>query len=336
MANRIRRTPERRARAFVAPAAVLACVAISCRAPTVASATSPVTGRTAEEAKQNLPRAPAAGAKERPAAEAAIDAQPRVVVMPSGEAYLVLRAGPERLADGIAWDVLYLAGYDGGAELARPDAQDRLAAIAHDLLEAFRPIAELGQVDRFSVTAAFGKPGGSAAVERLWFRRDAATWHADAAAAERGSAQLPAVDTDIAREPHEEASARDAAAEFIADADRADYDAAWAKTSARVKAMMSRVEFERHLAAIRAVESDDDRKLFMSFSVPVERFLPGANMVAWVGCATDDGPAVETLELRLDDDMEWRVSGVVQLVALAPSEMGPQAGSSAAETDTGL
>jgi len=254
--------------------------------------------------------------------------------MPSGDAYLVLRAGPERLADGIAWDVLYLAGHDGGAELARRDAQDRLAAIAHDLLEAFRPIAELGDVDRFSVTAAFGKPGGSAAVERLWFRRDAATWHADAA--ERGSAQLPAVDTDIAREPHEEASARDAAAEFIADADRADYDAAWAKTSARIKAVMSRVEFERNLAAIRAVESDHDRKLFVSFSVPVEPFLPGATMVAWVGRATDDGPAVETLELRLDDDMEWRVSGVVKLVALAFSEMGPQAGSSVAETGTGL
>jgi hypothetical protein len=254
--------------------------------------------------------------------------------MPSGEAYFVLRAGPERLADGIAWDILYLAGYDGGAELGRPDAQDRLAAIAHDLLEAFRPIAELGQVDRFSVTAAFGKPGGSAAVERLWFRRDAATWHAEAA--ERGSAQLPAVNADIAREPQEEASARDAATEFLADADRADYDAAWAKTSARVKAMMSRVEFERHLAAIRAVESDDDRKLFMSFSVPVERFLPGANMVAWVGRATEDGPAVETLELRLDDDMEWRVAGVVHLVAAAPSAMGSQAGSSAAEAGTGL
>ena len=334
MANTIRRTLTVRARARMAAAALLACVAIACRAPTLASATSPLTARPNGEAKQNAGEERAAGARERASAEA-IEAPPRVVVMPSGEAYLVLRAGPEQLADGIVWDVLYFAGYDA-AELAPPDAQDRLAAIARELLEAFRPIADLAQVDRFSVTAAFGKPGGSAALERLWFRRDAATWRAEVAAAERGAARLPTVDTDIAREPQEEASARDAAAGFISDTDRADYDAAWEKTSARVKAVMSRVDFERHLAAIRAVESDDERKVFVSFSVPVERFLPGSNMVAWVARTTDDGPAVETLELRLDDDMEWRVSGVVQLIAPAPSEMRPQAQSSAIETGTAL
>jgi hypothetical protein len=335
MANTIRRTPTRRARALMATAALLASVAAACRAPTLASATSPRTVPPGGEAKQNDRADTAAGTGEHGAAAAAIEAPPRVVVMPSGEAYLVLRAGLEQVADGIVWDVLYLAGYDP-AELAPPDAQGRLAAFAQDLLEAFRPIADLAQVDRFSVTAAFGKPGGSAVVERLWFRRDAATWRADAAAAERGAAQLPKVETDVAREPREEASARDAAAGFISDTDRADYDAAWEKTSARVKAMMSRVEFERHLAAIRAVESDDERKVFVSFSVPVERFLPGANMVAWVARTTDDGPAVETLELRLDDDMEWRVSGVVQLIAPAPSEMRPQAQSSAIETGTAL
>jgi hypothetical protein len=48
--------------------------------------------------------------------------------------------------------------------------------------------------------------------------------------------QVPAVHAEVVRDPDEEAGARETAAEFITDADRADYDAAWAKTSARVKA----------------------------------------------------------------------------------------------------
>jgi hypothetical protein len=238
--------------------------------------------------------------------------------MPSGKAYLVLRSGPEQRDDALTWEVLYLAG-DDASELARPDAQEALAAFAQDLLGAFSPIAELAQVGRLSVTAAFGKPGGSAATERLSFTRDAAGWHADASAAERAVAQFPTVDTEVARDPQEEASARDAAAEFISNADRADYDAAWAKTSARVKAMMSRADFERHLEGLPEPDGASERDIFVSFEARVKQFLPGASMMAWVARATAGGPVVETLELRLDDDMEWRISGVAEL-APPPSE----------------
>jgi hypothetical protein len=133
-------------------------------------------------------------------------------------------------------------------------------------------------------------------------------------------AQVPAIDTPVVRDPNEEARARDAAAEFISDADRADYDAAWAKTSALVKAVISRAEFERRLAALPRADAGRDGKLYLAFSAAMDRFLPGAFMEAWLARESSDGVAIEALALRLDDDMEWRIAGVLKAIpARAPA-----------------
>jgi hypothetical protein len=92
-----------------------------------------------------------------------VEGSPRLLVLPSGDAYLVLHAGPRGLVEGAAWDVVYFAGYDA-AVLARPDAEAALTSTARDLLEAFRPLAEVARAERLSVSAVFGKPGGRGAV----------------------------------------------------------------------------------------------------------------------------------------------------------------------------
>jgi hypothetical protein len=131
---------------------------------------------------------------------------------------------------------------------------------------------------------------------------------------------VPAFHDEIVRDREEERSARDAAAGFISDADNADYDAAWARTSALAKAMMSRVDLERVLAPMAHVGSAGDPTLYLSYSAPPGRILPGAFMEAWLVRDTVGGPIVDSLVLRFDDDLEWRVAGMLELTtAPAPS-----------------
>jgi hypothetical protein len=259
---------------------------------------------------------PAAERKEDGTA-IAVAASPRAIVMPSGHAYLVLSVGPAQRDGAIAFDILYLAGADS-AELARPDAQERLAAVAREFVAALAPVVDAAPVEHLSVSAMFGKPGQGGAVERRWFARDGAGWRENPRATERGVAQVPPVDPTFTRDRDEEAGAREAAAEFISDAARGDYDAAWARTSAIVKAVMSRADFERTLAQLTRSGRGGEADVYVSFPVPMERFLPGSMMEAWMAREAADGPVVETLALRLDDDMQWRVANVVQLVRTPP------------------
>ncbi len=285
----------------VRSAAVLVAFAVvACRGPAAAREAPPVTAP------------PIAGSQEDRRAPLAFDASPGIVVMPSGDAYLVLRAGAERVGDGLVWDVLYLAATDP-AELARPEAEARLASIARDVAQAFRPLAETARAGRLFVTAMFGKPGTNGAIAQLRFTREEGRWRGDGNAARRAVAPIPRVHIEVFRDPDEEVSARVAATDFLADADRADYDAAWARTSAVVKAVMSRAEFERHLSALPRTGARGE--LYLSFSPSLERFVPGALMVAWLGLDTADGPGVQALALRLDDDLEWRVVGVATATA---------------------
>jgi hypothetical protein len=325
MANPINSIPRRSARASAL--ALLSCTALACH---TAGATSSTTAAAAVAASETGTASLPVKTSERPPARvstessesrpapALADEVPCVLVTPSGNAYLVLRAGPARHDPALTWDVLYLAGHDAG-ELARPDAQDRLAVVARELVAAFAPMAEIGHIERLSITAMFGKPDAAGRVERLWFTRDAAGWHAAVAAGERGVTHVPPVQIALSRDPGEEASARDVAAEFISDVDRDDYDAAWARTSALAKAIVSRADFERTLEQLPDPDRDRDGDLYLTF-VAAQRFLPGANMIAWVARETAVGRIVEMLSLRLDDDMTWRVADVAGLAAApAPS-----------------
>ncbi len=294
-------------------AALLAFAAVACRAPVAAREASPVTAPAASpEAVSVTAPPPTAESQQGRLAPVAVDVSPGVLVTPSGNAYLVLRAGADQVGDGLVWGVVYLAGTDA-AELAHPEAEARLASIARDLLDAFRPLAETARAKSLLVTAVFGKPGATGAIAQLRFTRDEGRWRADGNVARRAVAPVPPVDIEVVRDRDEEASARVAAAEFLADSDRADYDAAWARTSAVVKAVMSRTEFERHVTALSGARPRGE--LYLSFSTSVERFVPGVFMVAWLALDTAEGPGVQAVVLRLDDDLEWRVAGLATATA---------------------
>lgn len=230
--------------------------------------------------------------------------------MPSGNAYLVVRVGPEERDQAITYGVLILASYDP-AVAERPDAPDRLVVAARELLRAYGPIADGGGLSRVAVSAMFGAPGERGSVLRMTFTRAADGWNVPADG-ERGEIVIPQVRTDLERYPEEETSARSAALAFVSDADHGAYDAAWARTSAFAKALLSRADFERNLAQLPAREGSDVHALNLSFPLPTGPFLPGATMVAWADRATAVGPTVEMLVLRLDDDVEWRVSDVIE------------------------
>jgi hypothetical protein len=317
MENTIGRILRRSARGASAAAVLLGCASIACRTPDVSRRAAPVT-------------VPPGAKPMEISAPLVVDVSPRVVneaparvvVTPSGGAYLVLRAGPEQLDDGSAWGVVYHAGDDAEAP-ARPGAEAGLVSVANELLEAFAPLADVAQVGRLSVTALFGKTGGIGVMERRWFARDAGRWRADGGARRFAVAPVPPIDAALVRHPEEEARARGAAVEFISDADRGDYDAAWSRTSALAKAIMSRTEFERRLSAFHHVGTAGGAEPYLAFPASGEWFLPGALVEAWLARKLVDGPGVQAVVLRLDDDMEWRVATVLEAKSDSASSVDP-------------
>lgn len=330
--------PHQRRGAGAFALALLSCAMLACRTPT--RATPPMAAAQAEARDERRVgcRASDDGARqEAPTATSSdrlktspvlLEGPPRLLLTPSGSAYLVLRAGPEEREGAITWDVLFVAGYDATA-LEHPDTPDRLAAAAAEILGAYGPIAETGGLARLSTTAMFGQPGESGSVVRFTFTRDATGWKPPASG-ERGTARFPPLRAELARHPDEETNAREAAAAFISAIDRADYEAAWARTSALAKAAMSRADFERELEQLPHADVDRPPELHLAFALPMGRFLPGANMVAWAPRATAVGPIVEVVVLRLDDDIEWRVVGVAGWSARRESSPTVRQGSSAA------
>lgn len=274
-----------------AAAALLACTSIACR--------TPVAPRSA--ASPSSP--PAADARQDGPVPVAVDS--RVVLTPSGGAYLVLRAGPEQIGDDVAFTVMYRAGGDAEADLA---------LAAGELLEAFGPLANVVHAGRLTIAAISGKPGGRGAIEQRGFVRDARRWRPEGPARRRAVPQVPTSDAGMmVRDRDEETSARVAAARFISDADRADFDAAWARTSALAKAATSRTEFERHLAPLRHADAAGEAKLYLSIPASAYRFLPGSFMEAWVEREAEGGSRIQVLELRLDDDLEWRIAAFLEM-----------------------
>lgn len=244
------------------------------------------------------------------------DPRPLLVVMPSGDAHLILGSAPSRRSDHVVWDVVYLAEGTAAAQ-GEPGHSERRAAIAHELLEAFRLLAEVAQADQLTVTAVLGRPGAQGAAEQYVFDRRSGDWRADGAPSWLAVPRVPLIVPDVVRDPDAEDRAREAAVAFLLDADRADYDAAWERTSPLAKAVMSRAEFERRLASSSAARPVATAP-YLAFPAPASPFLPGAFLEAWITRESPRGASVETLTMRLDDDMEWRVAGVAKLTKARP------------------
>jgi hypothetical protein len=137
--------------------------------------------------------------------------------------------------------------------------------------------------------------------------------------------QVPAIDMDVVRDRDAEARVLHLAAEFVSDTDRADYDAAWSRTSALAKATMTRAEFEHRVSALRRAAGAGDPNLYLALPASGEPLVPGSVLEAWFARKLDDGLALEALMLRLDDDLEWRVASVVELTPTSVAGPTPAA-----------
>lgn len=303
-------------------AALLAFALAACSAP-AAARRQPPAPPTAPAAPPVAPVPPAASeplvattSTLADAPDPREDLRPLLVVMPSGDAHLILGSAPSRRDDHVVWDVVYLAE---GTAAARdePGDRERRAVVARELLEAFRLLAEVAHADQLTVTAVLGRPGARGAAERHGFDRRSGDWRADGAPSWLVVPRVPSVVPDVVRDPDAEDRAREAAAAFLLDADRADYDAAWERTSPLAKAVMSRAEFERRLASSSAARPVGTAP-YLAFPAPASPFLPGAFIEAWITRESPRGASVETLTMRLDDDMEWRVAGVAKLTTARP------------------
>ncbi|HEX7625220.1 MAG TPA: hypothetical protein VF400_16705, partial [Anaeromyxobacteraceae bacterium] len=227
----------------------------------------------------------------------------------AGGAYLLLGAGPLQAFGRGAWSITYAAAPDRAAALGT-DARHSLGSTADILFGTYRLLAEAEGLDLVSVTALFGAPGGSGLAEQIWFRREEGGWHATAPL-ERPIAMVPPLSVNVRREPGEEASAREIAGQFLVDADRGDLDGAWQLSSAVVKATVSRAAFDRQLRALPDVSPGPERReLCWSFAATGAGFIPGAELEVWFARATAAGDALEAVQLRLDDDMTWRVASL--------------------------
>jgi hypothetical protein len=247
-----------------------------------------------------------------------------LLVLPAGDAHLILASGPSRRGDLMVWDVVYLAGEDPAA-LEDASERARRASVAGELLETFRLLAEVTQSSRLSVTAILGTPGARGVAEQYGFERAGGRWRADAVPAQLAVPRVPTIAPGVVRDRDAEDRARDAAAAFIADAERGDFDAAWERTSPLAKAVMSRAEFERRVGSAGA-EHPRETLPYLAFPAPAGPFLPGAFIDAWITDESPRGASVETLTMRLDDDMEWRVAGVAKLARARPREAAPGGG----------
>jgi hypothetical protein len=306
--------PPRRGHTLPALLGLLAVTAASggCRGPTAVSRTATEGG--AEKASPTAcPAVPAL----------VMDAPPRLLVTAAGDAFVVLALGPVQLSGTPAWSVAYAAG-PGAPEETASAAQARLEATAQVLFGVFRPVAEAAQLERVSVTAVSGTPAAGGVAQEIGFVKGAQGWQATAPQ-RRPVDRVPFLPRDVTRDLAEETDAREVALAFLGDLDRADYDAAWAKSSALVKAGVSRVTFEGQLAALpKAAGGAPHAELYSAFFANAGRYLPGAEMEVWFTRRTEAGPAVDTFQLRLDDDMAWRVAGVRELsgAARAPGAAG--------------
>jgi hypothetical protein len=89
--------------------------------------------------------------------------------------------------------------------------------------------------------------------------------------------------------------------------ERGDYDGAWELVSAVVKATTSRRSFEDDLRADRASRQPDSRReCFRQYAVRGGNFTMGDVLEACFASAR----GAESVQVRLDDDQEWRVARV--------------------------
>jgi hypothetical protein len=239
--------------------------------------------------------------------------RPRLVVTPGAGTYVVLASAPVRIGSRLAWSIAYLAAADPGAATA-PGADERLRFAADALFRTQQVVAEAAGAELFSVTALFGAPGEPGVSRELTYAREADGWRRSEALVPGEIPSTPPLPPRFDRSESDEGSAVDVALRFLGHVDHQEYDAAWDLSSAVVKATMSRVSFERGLRTSRAPEDGAARQEVVH-SFGLGAFVPGAELEIFFARPR----AIEAIQLRMDDDMEWRVAGLWTFRRLEPA-----------------
>jgi hypothetical protein len=249
-------------------------------------------------------------ARRAPAANVVyVPYSPTILVARGDEPFVLLHAIVTRTNDGPpSLDAAYVASSDV-ATASAPDAPRRAAAAAALLAEALVPMLP-PQVREGDVTAVFGAPGTWGFGITAHAVREAAGWGAwETGALHR--VLVPPLPAQLARSAEGEREAVEAARNFLELADEGDGDGTWALASATIKATTSRRSFEEALwpdgrKGSRAAR----RERFRQYEVRTGAFRTGDVLLV---CFASDRD-VESVQMRLDDDQEWRVAEFVRRV----------------------
>lgn len=228
---------------------------------------------------------------------------PEMLVVRDEHVFLLLHANAAVVPGGAhSFEVAYVASMD--ASLARAeDAPLRTAGTAAFLLDVIAPVLP-PDVTEADVTAVFGAPGTRGLGISAHAVRGADRW----ATAQKGTLHpvlVPPLPNQLTRPAHGERAATEAARAFLERADEGDGDGVWDLTSAAVKATTSRRSFEQaHWPDGWKAPRGGRREQFREYEVHTGEFKVGDILQV---CFVSDG-IVDAVQVRLDDDQEWRIS----------------------------
>lgn len=271
------------------------------------------TGSAAAAAAAPCPAPSATGAPASTPGSLVATGAPTVLVVSGDDPFLVLEVAVRRAtAEDAALSVAFMASADP-REAEAKDAPRRVAGAAIALLHALGPTLP-NYVRSAEVAAVFGLPGSRGAAVTARFARDEEGWSPTAAAVAHDML-VPPLPPVGPRPVDAEKAAVAAARRFLERLDAGDLDGAWKGASAAVKARMSRNAFERDLEAIRGAGARPPREeRFHQYDARPDGLLLGDLLLV---CFEGAG-GVDRLQMRLDDDQEWRVVHVAHADAGGP------------------
>jgi hypothetical protein len=228
---------------------------------------------------------------------------PEMLVVRDEHVFVLLHANAAVVPGGAhSFEIAYVASMD--ASLARTeDAPQRTAQTAAFLLDVIAPVLP-PDVTEANVTAVFGAPGTWGLGISAHAIRGSDRW----ATSQQGTVHpvlVPPLPNQLTRPARGERAATEAARTFLERADEGDGDGVWDLTSAAVKATTSRRSFEQaHWPDGWKALRGGRREQFREYEVHSGKFKVGDILQV---CFVSDG-VVDAVQVRLDDDQEWRIS----------------------------
>lgn len=256
-------------------------------------------------------------------------ATPALLIARHEFTFLVIDAGIVSAPGGEPkFQLAYLASLEASAaqgdnlQRARRTATTAAELIIDVLMPFVSPDVRVAEV-----TAIFGAPGTVGLSLPVRFTRTLSRW--SAVPATTIPVIVPPLPTAVGRSVAAETAAVEAARRFLERVDEGDYDGAWELASAALKVGMSRDEFvERLRLSTQPVVPRQRRERFSRY----EPRSPGLRMGDVLEVCFDGPGGIDAVQVRLDDDQEWRVALVSHVEAVAQREGGAPASAPNAET----